>query len=217
MKIFESLKNNKGTVSTELGKALAKEVLNGDLVILEEAVVLSTYQYEDPKEKNIRSGASKIVELVAMEKPELVAPYLEKLIPGLTVKELQTRWMTLRTFGLCAKFNESIAEKALGSAALCIQRKKAGQLCLVSSADLYLGDYGSLSRKNTEQVFALLLDSTKNYLLNEHDWLIEAFTKLIPYLNADEKAMVLEFAKQFKDHSRKATQKRVAMVEQLCK
>ncbi|MGE5627938.1 MAG: hypothetical protein ACM3X7_07445 [Solirubrobacterales bacterium] len=217
MVIIDQLRNNKGTLSSELSKSLALEVLTGNTEILKEAIELTSYALTNKKEKNIRAGAAKIVEIVAMETPELVAPYLAKLLPALDANEPQTRWMVIRTMGVCAAYNEAIAEKALEYAKMYIRKKKEGELCLVSSADLYLGDYGVISRKNTEQAFPILLESTDNIILNEHDWILEAFTKIIPNLLEDEKATVLSFAKEYKNHSRKTTQKRVEVIEKLCK
>ncbi|NLE06730.1 MAG: hypothetical protein GX638_18265 [Crenarchaeota archaeon] len=217
MQIIEQLKNNKGTISSELSKRLALEVLSGNMDILSEAIELTSYELKNKKEKNIRSGAAKIVEVVAMEKPELVSPYLEELLPALEADEPQTRWMIIRTMGICAVFNEVIAGKALEYAKMYIRNKKEGELCLVSSADLYLGDYGAMSRKNTEKVFSILLESTDNIIMNEHDWLLEAFTKIIPNLLDREKATVLSFAREYQNHSRKTTQKRVEIIEHLCK
>ena len=65
MSIFSQLQNNKGTVSSALGKELAAKVLLGDISILDEAISLTTYEVENKKEKNVRSGAAKIVEIVA--------------------------------------------------------------------------------------------------------------------------------------------------------
>jgi hypothetical protein len=217
MTIIDQLRNNKGTVSGVLSKKMAAEVLAGNMEILHEAIELSSYALTDKKEKNIRSGATNIVETVAKERPEWVAPYLEKLLPALNANEPQTRWMIIRTMGFCAVYNETVAEQAIEYAKIYIRNKKEGELCLVSSADLYLGDYGAISRKNTEQVFSILLESTDNVILNEHDWLLEAFTKLIPHLSDDEKATILSFASEYKDHSRKTTQKRVEIIERLCK
>ena len=217
MQIIEQLKNNKGTISSELSKRLALEVLSGNMDILSEAIELTSYELKNKKEKNIRSGAAKIVEVVAMEKPELVSPYLEELLPALEADEPQTRWMIIRTMGICAVFNEVIAGKALEYAKMQIRNKKEGELCLLSSADLYLGDYGAMSSKNTEKVSSILLESTDNIIMNEHDWLLEAFTKIIPNLLDREKATVLSFAREYQNHSRKTTQKRVEIIEHLCK
>jgi len=48
------------------------------------------YKAKDTKEKNIRSGAAKIVEIVAELKPELVASHLEKLLPARQIYSLAT-------------------------------------------------------------------------------------------------------------------------------
>jgi len=145
MSILEQLSNNKGTVSSALGKTLAQKVLNGQTNILSECIDLSSYEAEAPAKKHIRSGAAKVVEIVAEKQPELVAPYLEKLLPALSVKEPQTRWMTIRTMGFCAHLNKPIAQKAIEYAEKYVHNKDG--LCLASSADLFLGDFGAISKK----------------------------------------------------------------------
>ena len=85
MNIFDQLKNNKGTVSGKLSESLAEEVLTGKINILEEAVKLVSYSINNIKEKNIRSGAVKLIECVAMKKPELVSKYLDSIFPALEV------------------------------------------------------------------------------------------------------------------------------------
>ena len=211
--LLEKLKNFNCTTSTQLSKEIAADVLTGKFEMLIQAVELSSISLCEPSFKNIRIGATKIVELVAMEKPELVAPFLEKLLPSLNAKEPQTKWMALRIFGLCSMYNEPISAYAIPCASQCITHKKKGQLCLVSSADLYLGDYGSLSRRNTEQIFSLLMASAQSTLLNEHDWIMESFIKLIPNLNEIEKEQVLAYAEKYKSHTRKTTLARIREIE----
>jgi hypothetical protein len=169
MSLLEDLKINKGTVSSSLGKKLATEVLNGNNALLNDAVELSCYQLNNKEMKNIRAGAAKIVECVAMEKPELVASYLEKLLPALSAMEPQTRWMTIRTVGLCASYQPEIARQALPFAKKYIREKVDGQLCLVSSVDLFLGDYGAISVDTAKEAYPVLLDSIDNVIMNEHD------------------------------------------------
>ena len=69
MNIFEQLSHNKGTVSTALGKALAKKVLDGHTDILLECVDLASYESSAPTQKDTRSGAAKVVEIVAEKRP----------------------------------------------------------------------------------------------------------------------------------------------------
>ena len=154
MSIFEELAANKGTISSALGKALAKKVLQeGQSDILSECIDLSTYEKEDVSAKNIRAGAAKVVEIVAEKRPEMVAPRLEDLLPALSVQEPQTRWMIIRTMGFCAHLNKPIAQKAIPYAKKYIAEKEG--LIIASSADLFLGDYGALSKEDAEIVFPI--------------------------------------------------------------
>lgn len=214
MDIVSQLRNNKGTVSSKLSENLAREVIAGEFDILKEAVELTSFSITSKEEKNIRSGAAKIVEVVAMEKPDIVVPYLEELLPALEAKEPQTRWMVMRTMGYCSKYNQIISQKAVIYAKKFIREKKDG-LCLASSVDLFLGDFGEVSRENTQLVYPLLIESTKNVLLNEHDWLLEAFRKIIKHLNEEEKQEVLSFAINYKMHPRKKTQERIDEIEKM--
>ncbi|RJQ31802.1 MAG: hypothetical protein C4562_05005 [Actinobacteria bacterium] len=206
MKIISQLEANKGTVSSALGKALAKKVLEGDLDILNEAIELCTFDLINEKTKHIRAGAAKIVELVAEKKPELMAPFLEKLLPALTVKEPQTRWMIIRTMGFCAPLNKKTAKKAISFARQYIKENEG--LCIVSSADLFLGDFGAISSKDAELVFPYLEESSQNVILNEQDWLMESFIKIFKLVNDDCRGKITKFAKQWTSHSRKSTQAR---------
>jgi hypothetical protein len=207
MSIFEQLSNNKGTVSSALGKALAQKVLNGQLDILSECIELSSFEMESPAKKHIRSGAAKVVEIVAEKQPELVAPHLEKLLPALSVKEPQTRWMTIRTMGFCAHLNRAVAQKAIKYAEAYLQDKKDG-LCLCSSADLFLGDFGALSKKDAQKVFPILMQSIENLVFNEQDWLLEALLKVFSNLGKDEQGEALKFAERWQYSARKSTQQR---------
>ena len=85
MDLLDQLKNNKGTVSSALGKELAKRVLDGDKSILEQAVDYVSYDLGNQKSKGIRAGAAKILEKVAEKEPELIANLLDKLKPALEI------------------------------------------------------------------------------------------------------------------------------------
>ncbi len=69
MDLFERLSNNKGTVSSALGKEMAIQVLAGDDLMLEKAVELTRYDLDNVESKNIQAGAAKIVEIVVEKSP----------------------------------------------------------------------------------------------------------------------------------------------------
>jgi hypothetical protein len=213
MSIFEQLSNNKGTVSSALGKALAQKVLNGQTGILSECIDLASYEATVPTQKHIRSGAAKVVELVAEKQPKLVAPHLKKLLPALSVKEPQTRWMIIRTMGFCAHLNKPIAQKAIAHAEKYIDNKEG--LCLSSSADLFLGDFGSISKKDAQKVFPILAHSIENLVFNEQDWLLEALLKIFPNLDEEEQKETFKFAEHWQYSARKSTQQRARKILRL--
>jgi len=213
MNIFDQLSNNKGTVSSALGKVLAKKALNGQTDILLECIDLASYESSAPAQKHIRSGAAKVVEIVAENRPDLVAPYLGKLLPALSVKEPQTRWMIIRTMGFCAHLNKPTAQKALVYAEKYIEVKEG--LVIASSADLFLGDFGAISKRDAHRIFPILHQSMENVITNEQDWLLEASYKAFPNLEKAEQEIVANFARQWQYSSRKSTQQRARKILKL--
>jgi hypothetical protein len=213
MSTFELLSNNKGTVSSALGKTLAKKVLDGQTDILLECIDLTSYQSSSPAQKHVRAGAAKVVEVVAEQRPDLVAPHLAKLIPALSVNEPQTRWMIIRTMGFCAVLNQSAAEKAIVHAENYLAAKEG--LVIASSADLFLGDFGAISKEAADRIFPLLEHSAETSIANEQDWLLEAFYKVFPNLEKDKKEAVVKFAEHWQYSPRKSTQQRARRILRL--
>lgn len=214
MNIFETLSQNKGTVSSALGKNLAKEVLEGQTQILLECIDLSSYEAGLKTKKHIRSGAAKVVEIVAEKKPDWVAPHLEKLLPALAVEEPQTRWAVIRTIGFCAHLNKRVAQNAIVYAEKYLLDKKDG-LCLASSADLFLGDFGAISNEDAQKVFPILELSMENLILNEQDWLLEALYKVFLNLVKEEQGIAIKFAEHWQYSTRKSTQERARKILRL--
>lgn len=207
MSTFEQLSNNKGTVSSALGKTLAKEVLEkGRTDILIECIDLASYQLTQTTSKHIRAGAAKVVEIVAENRPELVAPYLRKLLPALSAPEPQTRWMIIRVMGFCAHLSKSVAQEAIAYAEQYIDAKEG--LVIASSADLFLGDFGALYMEDAQKVFPILEQSMETVITNEQDWLLEALIKLFLNLGKADQEKVLKFAEPWHNSSRKSTQQR---------
>ena len=214
MSVFEQLSTNKGTVSSALGKTLAQKVLQeGQTEILTECIALSSFEASNVASKHIRSGAAKVVEIVAEKRPDLVAHHLESLLPTLSVSEPQTRWMVIRVMGFCAHLNKPIAQKAIAYAEKYIDAKEG--LCIASSADLFLGDFGALSKQAAQKVFPILEYSMDKAIANEQDWLLEALFKVFPNLEKAEQETALKFAERWQYSPRKSTQQRARMILKL--
>lgn len=149
MSILPQLEKNKGTISSKLGKALAKDVLAGETAILEEAVDLLAHE-----SKQVRAGAAKIVEQVALGDPSLVVEFLPRLLPALEVDEPQTRWMAIHTLGLCAALDTSTPLEALPKAEAFVEAESGA--CLWGATVVYLGYVGATSAENARAVFPIL-------------------------------------------------------------
>jgi len=207
MSLLEILRENKGTVSSALGKELAQQVLNGNIELLNEALVYTSYDPENIKSKSIRAGAAKIVEKVAEKEAELVAPHLEILLPALEMPEPQTRWMIILAFGYCINDNPDIALKGIDFAKRYIQEKKG--VCLSGAAHLYLGRAGAVSGAIANDVFPILLNALDKAAVNEVDWIIEAFIRISHNLTKNEKEVLRNTIILYSDAPKKSTKKRI--------
>jgi hypothetical protein len=169
-------------------------------------IELAYYEATVPTSKHIRAGAGKVVEIVAEKQPELVAPHLGKLLPALSVPEPQTRWAIIRAVGFCAHLNKSVAQEAIPYAAQYIDAKEGW--IIASSADLFLGDFGAISKQDAQRVFPILIKSMETVITNEQDWLLEALFRIYANLGRGEQEKVLKFAGSWQYSSRKSTQQR---------
>jgi hypothetical protein len=168
-------------------------VLKGDTDILIEAIDLIAF-----KDKNVRSGAAKIIETVAEKKPEYVSPHLSKLLPALEVPELQTRWMVLHTFGLCAKLDPQTSLKAIPKAKQFLQEDSG--MCLWDRSITYLGYIGSISEKEAVTTFPVL-ENSMDSIPERIPRVFEGFERMIPVLNSKLKTKLKGISEKFINHS----------------
>jgi hypothetical protein len=212
---LKNCEKNKGIVSSKLGKELAEEVLNGNEVILHEAIKLVTYDLQNEKEKNIRAGAAKILEKVSEKKPEMVSPYLSEIYKAFEAKEPQTRWMLMMTYGYCADINSETAATAIDFAKSYLSENSG--VCLSGAAEVYLGRIGATSEEFAQKAFPILLDAYDTAGMNEIDWIFEAFIMLIPKLTIKQREEVFTCAYEYNHASKKSTQKRREKLMKLAK
>ena len=150
-------------------------------------------------DKNVRSGAAKIIEQVAQKKPELVAGYLKDLFPGLESYEPQTRWMIIHTFGFCAKLNSVIASKALDKAKEFLNTNSGA--CLWDRTILYLGYLGATSEMYAKKVFPLL-EKTLSTIPSQTKTALESFERMLPLLDDKMKKQLLKYADKYSANSK---------------
>ncbi len=154
MSLLERIGNNKGTISSALGKTLAGEVLAGDMGILNECFSLVHHA-----DKNVRSTCAKVIELAAEKRPELAAGRLDRLVDVFSLPEPQTRWMMLHVFGLCARLNP-VAAKSVFHLMDAYVSADSGT-CLLGRAIDYLGFVGELSGRDAERAVPYLEAAVK--------------------------------------------------------
>jgi HEAT repeat protein len=194
MSILPQLLNNKGTISSKLGKALAQQVLDADSAILDEAVTLL-----DHDDKNVRAGAAKIVEQVAVKRPDLVRPYLPQLLDALDAPEPQTRWMAIHTLGLCADQDPEVALQAMPHAQAYLEANSGA--CLRGSTLTYLGHAGATSPEAALQAFPLL-EGALTTLPRQTKNVLAAFLRLLDQADDEMQARIAQHAAIYADDER---------------
>ena len=212
MKLLAKLQNNKGTISTALGKELAAQVLTADLNLdlLKELISFCIFETNNRWAKNIRATAAKAVEIVAEQKPKLVAPYLKDLLVALSVNEPQTRWMIIAVFGLCAQENPTVARRGIGFAQNYLAKRQG--VCLSGAAALCLGKIGALSIADAKKSFLILMKALPEALPNEVDWILEAFLCFLDKLDQKKQKELFSLVSKYENAPKKITQKRVAKI-----
>lgn len=194
MSILKQLQENKGALSSALGKSLAEQVLKGEKRILKEAVELINHD-----NKNVRAGAAKIIEMVAEKKPEFIADHMKKLKTAFDAPEAQTRWMIIRTFGLCANLNPKAAEEALAKAKIFL--KEDSGACLWNRTMIYLGYLGAVSEKYAQKAFPIL-EKAFTSVPKQENAVLEAVERMIPVLDGQTKTKVQKFAEKHSKSSK---------------
>lgn len=204
MKLLDLLSDNKGTVSSALSKQLAKDVLAGDVTILNQASILIHHD-----SKSVRSGAAKIIEIVAEEKPVLLEPLLEGLIPALNYPEPQTRWMMIHTFGLCAKLQPELA-RAIFDTVLSGLEPTNGT-CLRDRSVTYLGHMGSVSKADCDMCFPLLVEAFTRHP-DRITRVFESLERLAVWFDTRQKQVIKAYADKFADSESAEIRKRVKSI-----
>ena len=186
---------------------MAQEVLAGNTAVQKEAVELIAHE-----EKNVRAGAAKIIEQVALANPSLVAGHLPRLLPTLDAPEPQTRWMVIHTLGLCAALDPATALKAYPKAEEFIAQKSGA--CLWGSTIKYLGDLGATSRDSGQLVFPLLETALQEVPRQERA-VLESFLRLVGEANSEMRAKIIRYAESLLDDSRPSVRKAARGVQKV--
>lgn len=194
MSILPLLVDNKGTISSALGKSLAKEALLGDAAILEEAAELLAHE-----DRNVRAGAAKIVEQVAVADPSLVLGHLPQLLPALDLPEPQTRWMAIHTLGVCASIDTETAVRALPKAEATIQSDSGA--CLWGATVVYLGYLGATSEANARAVFPTL-ERALRQIPGQAKNVLESFLRILDQADSEIQTAIMEHAASYADHDK---------------
>ncbi|MBU1177829.1 HEAT repeat domain-containing protein [Patescibacteria group bacterium] len=191
--LLSQLEKNKGTLSSVLGKSLARKVLVGNNQILDEAIKLVV-----SNNKNVRAGAAKIIEMVAEQDSQLLKNNLQSLLPALDAPEPQTRWMIIRTLGLCAELDPATTSKALAKAKKFLAADSGA--CLFNRTIFYLGCIGTLTDVHAKKVFPILADTLKK-IPNQTNTVLDSFLKIAENADTKIRKQIVKIAQEYSNHS----------------
>jgi hypothetical protein len=197
MSILPLLIDKKGTISSALGKSLAREALRGDKAILAQAVELMAHE-----DKNVRAGAVKIVEQVRVADPALVGGYLPRLLPALDLPEPQTRWMAIHTLGICASLDTETAMSALPKAEEYVGADSG--TCLWGATVVYLGYLGATSEEHAQMVFPVL-ERTLHRIPGQTKNVLGSFLRILDRSDAEIRGAIAEHAAAYADAAKPGT------------
>lgn len=188
MDLLKELENNKGLVSTSLAKKISEEILSKNTNLLTQTINIVSSE-----NANVRAGAAKIIELVAIKKPELISKNLKSLLPLLDAEEPQTKWVTIHVFGLCAKLEPKLSKSVITKAKLFLKDKS---LCLQDRAITYFGYLGSISSKDASEILPILED-TLTTVPKRIPRAFEGFERMIPVLSQKDKLKLIKIAEKY--------------------
>ncbi|HUS87494.1 MAG TPA: hypothetical protein VMW76_09655 [Bacteroidales bacterium] len=199
MSLLERLRENKGTVSSAPGKELAKLVIRGDSGIFYE--VLSLIHSDD---KNVGSGAAKIIEKVAEENLSLVSPHLPDLLECMDYCESQTRWMVLHIAGLCANLQPKLSGTFFNSAVMFLEKEHG--TVLNDRAITYFGYMGAVSNEDCNRCFPYLIRAFELHP-KRTTRVFESLLRMKDLMDDLQKQTLLKYAAQYSNSERSGIKK----------
>jgi hypothetical protein len=204
MSLLERVKDNKGTVSSALGKKIAAEIVSGHGELLDECFPLVLHD-----NKNVRSTCAKIIEIVAESKTDYIATKLDSLLPVFDFPEPQTRWCILYVFGLCAKDNPEAAKKAFKLMDSYVARESG--TCLLGRTIDYLGYIGADSHEYAVKSLPYL-EKAASLDANLEKRVLLSYEKILESCNAPTKKMVLDILTGYTKSKKEANAKLAAKI-----
>ena len=204
MSLLERVKDNKGTVSSALGKKIATEIISGHSELLDECFSLVLHD-----NKNIRSTCAKVIEIVAESKTDYIATKLDSLLPEFNFPEPQTRWCMLYVFGLCAKDNPKAAKEAFKLMDSYVTRESG--TCLLGRTIDYLGYIGADSHEYAVKSLPYL-EKAAGIDANLEKRVLLSYEKIIESGNAPTKKAVLDILARYTKSKKEVTAKLAAKI-----
>jgi uncharacterized protein YndB with AHSA1/START domain len=146
-----------------------------------------------------RIQAAQNIHQIAAMHPQQVAPLLARLLPALEAPETATRWMILRTVGLCAAYDPQAAMAALPHAEKFLHTECSSPLW--NAALVYLGNVGATSAENANRVLPLL-EQTLADLPQLTKATLESLARLLEAADIRTLIHIANLARRYTQHSK---------------
>lgn len=139
----------------EEAKKLAQEAMQDEEKLAELGEALSVGSRRD------RQLAASALSLVAKSNPELLVPFIDKLIDALNRPEAQTRWECLEALAILVEYDARSCNKAIPEAETSLFDEESGPVRL--AAVKFLCKLGATTENRSEKVWPLIDEAIQCY------------------------------------------------------
>lgn len=136
-------------------KKSAQDAMNDEEKVAELAETLSIGSRRE------RQSAASTLALVAKGNPEILVPYIDKLIDALNRPEAQTRWECLETLAVLVDYDARTCGKAVPEAETSLFDEESGPVRL--AAMRFLCKLGATTENRSEKVWPLIDEGIQCY------------------------------------------------------
>jgi len=183
MSVLERLSSVAGDRSEASNKAVARDALEQPDMLDEVAVGLEW------NERKLVGDCAEVFTEVAKENPALVVPYVGRIAPLISHKDIRVRWESTHALALVASLAPEQIAPLLPDLVAKIEQDKS--VIVRDCAVLALGEYGRSGPEAAREVFPHLLGALEMWEGKHAKLVLEAMSKLIkvePGLAAEMRA-----------------------------
>ncbi len=171
MIVLSRLSSQVGDRSEESNRRVAREALEQLFVLAEIAQGLSA---DDPR---LVGDCAEVMTMVAEQRPELVVPYVEEIVPLLSAEKTRVRWEAMHAIALVVRLVPERIAPIIDDLGAKIRSDKS---VIVRDWAVYaLGAYGSTSKEAAQSAFSILAEAQTAWEGKQAGKALEALGKLV--------------------------------------